>query len=101
MEMCSGADNSGEIKYKMKKWSRFSDKGKNFGLLFIRLIISWRLIAGIWTYISTKKQISEVVLILILYMYQYHLPVLIFQSIYNSFVPSYTPSVYGSGLLQV
>lgn len=46
----------------MKKWNSFLDKWKDFALLFIRLIISWRLIAGTWPYISTKKQISEVVL---------------------------------------
>ncbi len=59
--MCASADNTCKIKrLQMKKINQFLETGKEYSLLFLRLIISWRLIAGTWPYISSIKHISEV-----------------------------------------
>ncbi len=69
----------------MKKLNSFLEKGKDVALLFIRLVISWRLIAGTWPYISTKKHISEI----FLYFNALHLPApfaSIYLSVYLQFI---------------
>ena len=44
----------------MKKPGHFFEKGRDGGLLFLRIIIGWRLVAGTWPYALGLKPIQEV-----------------------------------------
>lgn len=55
----------------MKKLNQFFETRKEYGAIFLRLIIGWRLIAGIFPYVIQSKSINEV----IGFFTQLHLPV--------------------------
>ncbi|HEV7782301.1 MAG TPA: DoxX family protein [Chitinophagaceae bacterium] len=44
----------------MKKFNRFFETKKEYGAVFLRLVIGWRLIAGVAAYATGTKPISEV-----------------------------------------
>jgi putative oxidoreductase len=44
----------------MKKLNHFFELRKAYGVIFLRLIVGWRLMAGAWNYVFQVKPISEV-----------------------------------------
>jgi putative oxidoreductase len=44
----------------MKKLNQFFELRKAYGVIFLRLIVGWRLMAGAWNYVFQVKPISEV-----------------------------------------
>lgn len=44
----------------MKKLNQFFEARKEYGAIFLRLIIGWRLIAGVLPYVIQSKPISDV-----------------------------------------
>jgi len=44
----------------VKKLTQFFELRKAYGAIFLRLVIGWRLIAGVWHYVFQLKPISEV-----------------------------------------
>lgn len=44
----------------MKKLNQFFELKKAYGVIFLRLVIGWRLMAGVWHYVFQLKPISEV-----------------------------------------
>lgn len=44
----------------MKKLNQFFESRKGYAVIFLRLVIGWRLIAGVWPYVSQSKPMSEV-----------------------------------------
>jgi putative oxidoreductase len=44
----------------MEGLNRFFEKQKDFGLLLLRLLIGWRLVAGTWEYAVRIQPLSEV-----------------------------------------
>jgi putative oxidoreductase len=44
----------------MKKLNQFFEARKEYGVIFLRLVIGWRLIAGVLPYVVQSKPISEV-----------------------------------------
>lgn len=61
MAMCTGADYSRYKKLsKMKKLNQFFESRKAYGVIFLRVIVGWRLIAGVWHYATHSKPMSEV-----------------------------------------
>lgn len=45
---------------KMEKFNRFFEKRKGYGIIFLRLVAGWRLIAGQWLYVKQAKPMSDV-----------------------------------------
>lgn len=69
----------------MNKLNQFFDSGKSYGIIFLRLVIGWRLIAGVWDYAMQIKPMSEVAG----FFEQLHLPlpaVSAFVSVYAQFI---------------
>lgn len=44
----------------MKKSALYFEKRKAYGIIFLRLVAGWRLIAGQWDYVIQSKPMSEV-----------------------------------------
>ncbi|MEJ7625513.1 MAG: DoxX family protein [Ferruginibacter sp.] len=44
----------------MNKISLYIDKGTGYAILFLRIIIGWRLIAGAWPFVMQTKPIEEI-----------------------------------------
>ena len=44
----------------MKNLNRFFEKRKDYGIIFLRLVAGWRLIAGQWGYVNQSKPMSDV-----------------------------------------
>ena len=44
----------------MKQLNMFFERRKEYGVAFLRCVIAWRLIAGVWPYAIHSKPISEV-----------------------------------------
>jgi len=69
----------------MKKIRLFLESRKDYGVIFLRLIVGWRLIAGTWPYASQLKPMSEIKE----YFIQIHLPVPLicaYLSVYAQFI---------------
>jgi putative oxidoreductase len=61
MAMCAGPDHTGTRKLKkLKKLNNFFETKKDYGAIFLRVIIGWRLLAGVWPYVSQARSINEV-----------------------------------------
>jgi putative oxidoreductase len=61
MAMCTGADYPGYDKLiEMKKLNQFFELRKAYGVIFLRLVIGWKLIAGAGNYVFHLKSISNV-----------------------------------------
>jgi len=69
----------------LKSINLFLESRRDYAGIFIRLIIGWRLIAGVWSYVSQSKPITEVVD----YFTMLHLPAPLFGaylSVYAQFM---------------
>jgi putative oxidoreductase len=44
----------------MKRLNQFFEMRKDYGVIFLRFVVAWRLIVGVWPYAIHSKPISEV-----------------------------------------
>lgn len=85
MAMCAGADYACKRKIVMQKINQFFEARKACGAIFLRLVIGWRVIAGVWPYVGRSKTLSEVES----YFSSLHLPIpslSAYLSVYGQFV---------------
>ncbi len=69
----------------MNTLNQFFEPRRSYGVIFLRLVIGWRLIAGVWDYVIQIKPMSEVAG----FFEQLHLPLpaaSAFVSVYAQFV---------------
>lgn len=60
MVVRAGAYYAGKINHMIKSLHRYLDARKDYGAIFIRLVIGWRLISGVWQPATQQSKMQEV-----------------------------------------